>query len=198
MSTFSPLAERQLRGSLVMLLAVVAVILVKIAAGPLPVPFFSASPALSEQTVSTSTIQVDMAGTGGGIYFFEGGVTVRDVLAAVAPRQMKLFQTHAVGERLSHGDRLVVTLNPPSIRRERMESRVMVALGMPLDINGVGVEDLVMIPGVGPVTATAIVRHREERGRFKAMDDLIAVRGIGEKRLQGLKRYLTLDTGQAR
>lgn len=198
MRSFSPLGEKQLLGAVVLLLAVVTVVTVKISTRSLPPPFFSAPPIFSEQTVSSTAIQVAMDGTGEGIYFFEGRVTVRDVLEAVTPSRMSLFEAEMSGNYLSHGDRLVVGFNPPSIRRERMEPRVMLALGMPLDVNRVGVEDLVMIPGIGPATAAAIVNHREERGRFRAIRELIAVRGIGEKRLQELKRHLTLDTGQGR
>lgn len=198
MRSFSPLGEKQLLGAVVLLLAVVTVITVKISTRFLPPLFFSAPPVFSGQTVSSTAIQVAMDGTGEGIYFFEGRVTVRDVLEAVTPSRMRLFEAEITGNDLSHGDRLVVGFNPPSIRRERMEPRVMLALGMPLDVNRVGVEDLVMIPGIGPATAAAIVNHREERGRFRAIRELIAVRGIGEKRLQELKRHLTLDTGQGR
>lgn len=198
MRPFSPLGEKQLRGALVLLLAAVTVVTVKIVARSMPPLFFSVPPAFSEQAAASTPIQVEMDGPGKGIYFFEGTITVRDVLEAAAPERARLFTGDVTREGISPGDRLIVLFNPPSIRRERMEPRVILALGMPLDVNSAGEEDLVMIPGIGPVTAAAIVRHRDERGGFRSMGELTAVRGIGEKRLEELKRHLTLDTGQGR
>lgn len=198
MRPFSPLGEKQLRGALVLLLAAVTVLTVKIATRSMPPLLFSVPPAFSGQAARSTPIQVEMDGPGEGIYFFEGSVTVRDVLQAAAPAQARLFESDVTGEDVSRGDRLIVLFKPPSIRLERMEPRVILALGMPLDVNSAGTEDLVMIPGIGPVTAAAIVSHRDERGGFRSMGELTAVRGIGEKRLQELKRHLTLDTGQGR
>ena len=59
----------------------------------------------------------------------------------------------------------------------------------PVDLNSGGVEDLVRLPGIGPVKAEAIVRARSERGPFASVDDLLAVRGIGPKTLAALRPF---------
>jgi len=43
------------------------------------------------------------------------------------------------------------------------------------------------LPGVGPVLADRIVRHREEQGPFATVEDLLQVPGIGEATLRGLR-----------
>lgn len=48
------------------------------------------------------------------------------------------------------------------------------------------------LPGVGPVTATAILQWREENGPFTAVDQLLEVSGIGEKTLAEIAPYVTL------
>jgi competence protein ComEA len=49
------------------------------------------------------------------------------------------------------------------------------------------VAELVGLPGVGPATAAAIVAHRDRHGAFGSVDDLLAVRGIGPAKLEGLR-----------
>lgn len=57
----------------------------------------------------------------------------------------------------------------------------------PLDLNTATEQELVDLPGVGPVLAAAIVRHREEAGPFIAVDGLLDVSGIGPARLESLR-----------
>lgn len=59
-----------------------------------------------------------------------------------------------------------------------------------VDINTASREDLETLPGVGPVTAEAIVQYRKANGKFKTIDDLTGVKGIGEKTYAKIKPYL--------
>ncbi|MBN2565547.1 MAG: helix-hairpin-helix domain-containing protein [Candidatus Eisenbacteria bacterium] len=61
----------------------------------------------------------------------------------------------------------------------------------PVDINAAGVEELTELPGVGPVRAAAIVRLRDQRGRFNSVDDLLDVRGIGPVTLERMRPMAT-------
>jgi competence protein ComEA len=49
---------------------------------------------------------------------------------------------------------------------------------------------LVTLPGIGPATARAILAHRAAHGPFKSVDDVIAVRGIGPKKLEDLRPHV--------
>ncbi len=62
-----------------------------------------------------------------------------------------------------------------------------------VNINKAGVEQLSLLPRVGPAIAQRIVEFREQNGDFKAAEDLMLVRGIGEKTFELLKPYLTLS-----
>jgi len=53
----------------------------------------------------------------------------------------------------------------------------------PLDLNAASVDQLDTLPGVGPVTARAIVAWRTEHGRFTRVEELQEVDGIGPKSL---------------
>jgi competence protein ComEA len=48
------------------------------------------------------------------------------------------------------------------------------------------------LPGVGPVTAQAILTWREENGGFHSVDELLEVSGIGDATLAKLAPYVTL------
>ncbi len=56
-----------------------------------------------------------------------------------------------------------------------------------LDLNTATVQELDALPGVGPVTAAAIVKWREAHGKFDSIDQLAEVDGIGPARLDKLR-----------
>ena len=62
----------------------------------------------------------------------------------------------------------------------------------PIDLNVASVKELQQLPGVGPVTAQRIIEMREKSGRFRRVEDLLAIRGISQKKLDALKPYVTI------
>lgn len=50
-----------------------------------------------------------------------------------------------------------------------------------ININLASYEQLVALPGIGKVKATAIIRYRKEVGMFKVLEDLQNIKGIGTK-----------------
>ncbi len=61
-----------------------------------------------------------------------------------------------------------------------------------VDINTAGVEELATLPGVGPALAARIVEFREKNGPFESVDDLLKVRGVGEKSLERFRSLVTV------
>jgi competence protein ComEA len=62
----------------------------------------------------------------------------------------------------------------------------------PINLNTATAVELQQVPGIGPSTADKILQMRKSYGMFKSVDDLRAVRGIGEKRLAKMRKYLTV------
>ena len=62
----------------------------------------------------------------------------------------------------------------------------------PVNINTASSEELQQVPGIGPATAQKILQMRKSYGPFKSVDDLLAIRGLGEKRLDKMRKYLTV------
>lgn len=61
----------------------------------------------------------------------------------------------------------------------------------PINLNTASAAELEQVPGIGPSTAGKIVQMRKSYGAFKSVDDLAALRGIGKKRLDKMRKYLT-------
>ena len=51
-----------------------------------------------------------------------------------------------------------------------------------IDINTATQTQLEMLNGIGPSTAAAIIDYRQQHGAYKQVEDLINVKGIGEKK----------------
>ncbi len=64
--------------------------------------------------------------------------------------------------------------------------------GKTVNINQASLEQLATIKGIGPVMAKRILEFREKNGPFKKAEDLLSVKGIGEKKLETLKGQISL------
>lgn len=59
-----------------------------------------------------------------------------------------------------------------------------------VDVNTADRTELESLPGIGPVTASAIVDHRSTHGAFATVDNLVAVRGIGAATVDQLRDHV--------
>jgi comEA protein len=59
-----------------------------------------------------------------------------------------------------------------------------------VNINTATKEELMKLPGIGEQTAERIIQHRKLYGDFKRIEDIMNVKGIGQKKFEKIKRYL--------
>ena len=61
-----------------------------------------------------------------------------------------------------------------------------------VNLNTATVEQLQTLPGIGSVTAKTIIEYRAKVGKFNKVEEIINVKGIGEKVFQKIKDRLTI------
>jgi len=67
----------------------------------------------------------------------------------------------------------------------------------PLNLNTATVSQLETLPGIGMSTAERILEYRDKSGGFKKIEDLMNVRGIGEKNFLKLKPLVTVSSAKS-
>ncbi len=90
---------------------------------------------------------------------------------------------------LLDGEQIVVGLAVPAVGPPAVGSPSETA-PISVDINTATQTELETLPGIGPVTATAIIDWRTENGAFTTVDDLLDVSGIGDATLADLEPYV--------
>jgi competence protein ComEA len=139
-------------------------------------------------------VEVEGSYARSGIYAFPAQVGIEEVLlrAGVAPERIP---TEACSVSLKNGTKVYLHPSGPGLRlqTEPMDSAKKILYGIPLDLNQVGPDELTLIPGIGPTLSRRIIDYREHAGPFVRIEDLLHVSGIGKKKLDSLRPYLSVE-----
>ncbi len=160
--------------------------------GLLLTPSAAASPSPS----ATARLVVDVAGKvrHPGIVTLPGGARVVDALRAAggARRRVDLSALN-LARPLTDGEQVLVGLPAPTGVAAQAASAPGAGSTEPLvNLNTATEPQLESLPGIGPVTAAAILKWRSENGPFTAVDQLQDVSGIGDAKLAQLAPFVTL------
>ena len=158
----------------------------------LATPGADAAPTASASAPTQVVVDVTGMVRRPGIVVLDLGARVVDALKAAggALRGTDL-STLNQARLLVDGEQIVVGGEPvPGIAASASAASVPAA---PLvNLNTAGEPELEALPGVGPVTAQAILDWRTSNGRFTSVEELLEVDGIGEATLADLAPYVTL------
>lgn len=124
-----------------------------------------------------------------GLYTFPSGSRVADAIeAAGGPARRADLDAVNLAEVLRDGLKIDVPIRGTTVP---VTSTSTPASSI-INLNTADQPALETIPGVGPVTATAILQHRTEIGSFDAVEQLLDVTGIGPATLEALRPYVTV------
>lgn len=133
-----------------------------------------------------------------GTYVFAGPVSAGEVLSrAGGPCAGLRLDPRRRDLQVGHGRRLHIPGDGSGLARpclRWMAAPSLIVLGVRLDVNRTSAVDLDLVPGVGRRLAERIVAHRKKLGGFRRLEELLAVKGIGQARLRTLRQYLTVRT----
>ncbi len=79
------------------------------------------------------------------------------------------------------------TLPPATAPHRKQELREQ-----SVNLNSASAAQLIQLPGIGPSYAERIIAYRTEHGPFKSVDELEQVKGIGKKRLEKIRPFVTV------
>ena len=67
-----------------------------------------------------------------------------------------------------------------------------------INLNTATADQLTAVPGIGEKLAARIVEHRQKNGAFKSVQELMNVKGVGEKSLGKLEPFLSTGAAEAK
>ncbi|MFT4234150.1 MAG: ComEA family DNA-binding protein [Microbacterium sp.] len=188
----SPRARLGVGGVIVLVLAALAITIgVGIWRGmDTPVQQVQAGSPAPSGSIDTGEIYVHVSGAvqEPGLYVLSADARVVDAIAAAGGWADDAEQSGVnLARTVSDGEQLIV----PRVG-ESPTTPADGAVGSLVNINTADEAALEELPGIGPALAGRIVAWREDNGPFGAVDDLLAVTGIGPKLLEGLRDAVTV------
>lgn len=136
-----------------------------------------------------------------GLYVHVAGAVSRPGLYTLAPGGRVADAIEAAGGAAQKADLDLLNLAAPLTDGMKIEVLARGAAPAPaaassspglVSLNAADQTQLETIPGVGPVTATAILAYRDEAGPFTSIEQLMEVSGIGPATLESIRPYVTL------
>ena len=92
---------------------------------------------------------------------------------------------------------LLAFIPPPAAAQEKPAGRPAPAAKAAVNINTATAAEFEGLPGIGARTAARILEYRQKNGPFKKIEELMNVRGVGEKSFLKLKPQLTVGPAKA-
>ena len=131
-----------------------------------------------------------------GIHLFRNAPSLKEAIdRAGGLKEDALFDGVAFSDVLETGALLTVVKGSPreiKVKIGRMDAQKLLVFSIPLDLNRVSAEDLRLISGIGDSLAQEIVAYRERRKGFRSVEELRNVKGIGEKKYETFRPFLTV------
>ena len=116
-------------------------------------------------------------------YVLEDGVKIH------IPTVEEQKQKNEEGDTVQNSNLYVTNFSGASLNDEKDTSKKQTSK---ININTATQEELETLPGIGPTTAIKIVNYRNENGKFKSIEDIKEVSGIGESKFNNIKDMISV------
>jgi competence protein ComEA len=125
-----------------------------------------------------------------GVYHLPLGSRVGDLVAAAGgPIDGVDAAVLPLAAMVSDGQRVYLPKPGEPVSAAAGVSGSSAAAG-PVDLNSATAAQLDALPGIGPATAAAIVAYRDKNGRFKTIDGLLEIKGLGAAKVDALRELV--------
>ncbi len=114
--------------------------------------------------------------------------------AAAQERMLSDFRArNQAGVEVTNSDTLAVAkpdakTGPPETSKARLVGRV--------NINTASAEELASLPRIGLFTAQKIIEYRQQKGAFRAIEDLQKIKGIGPATFERIREHITVNASR--
>lgn len=125
-----------------------------------------------------------------GVYKLMNGGRVVDAISAAGGPTADADLAHLnLAKPVSDGEKIYVFRVGESTRGVQAQED---SSSEKVNLNTASVEELDKLPGIGPAIAKRIITYRETHSKFKSIDELQEVEGIGPKKFVDLKNLVTI------
>ena len=109
------------------------------------------------------------------------------------------IDSYSLGEKLEYENMTITTMISNDYNYEKTNNdtqkndehvKIKTTIYEIININEADVDKLTTLPGIGEKMAQNIVDYRNKVGRFKTIQDILNVNGIGEKKFESIKKYI--------
>lgn len=172
----------------------------------------SVSPTLSEgsfrekdKDLKTSTLVVHVAGRvrNPGIFFLKRGARVAEAIKRAKPLKNACLDALNLAEKVSDGMKIYVPSHkeaekagwPLGFVKNNLKKESLSGSSQDggkekiINLNTCTKDELEEVPGIGEKTAEKIINYRKQNRGFSSLNELLKIRGIGEKKLNSFKEY---------
>jgi competence protein ComEA len=178
--------EGQVLGALALLLGSIAIYGISLFNARQPVR--ESSIPWGQQGAGVTTVEIAGDPRKEGVYFLPEGTTWGKLHGMGLVPAMLDIGRHE-NARICAGSVFDISANG-DVKTVRMADAKRLALGLPVNLNRVSEEDLMLIPGIGERMARRIIQLRNRKGALQDLSELMAIPGVGERKLNGLREYL--------
>lgn len=154
---------------------------------------------ITAQTKITEKIMVYICGeiNNAGVYEISKNMRIIDLIELAGGAKAEAYlESINLAEILMDSQKVYIPSKLEAadygINNLQNESSAVTGSSKLININFAGAGDLELLPGIGPELAQRIIDYRNNTGSFKSKEDLKNVTGIGEKKFEAIKDFISI------